>query len=107
MVDFINKNKRFFKPFKNAFFVISIVFAIWMLFFDTNSWFIHNELNNDIKALENEKLDLEYFAQIALDRINEMRKQAAEYADQLKQGKFQHKNLSIDADILAPVFIIP
>tara|TARA_B100000745_G_C20034338_1_gene352230 strand:- start:311 stop:643 length:333 start_codon:yes stop_codon:yes gene_type:complete len=55
MVDFINKNKRFFKPFKNAFFVISIVFAIWMLFFDTNSWFIHNELNNDIKALENEK----------------------------------------------------
>tara|TARA_R110002073_G_scaffold24309_6_gene82285 strand:+ start:1858 stop:2190 length:333 start_codon:yes stop_codon:yes gene_type:complete len=55
MVDFINKNKRFFKPFKNAFFVISIVFAIWMLFFDTNSWFIHNELNNDIEALENEK----------------------------------------------------
>ena len=59
------------------------------------------------KALENEKLDLEYFAQIALGRINEMRKQAAEYADQLKQGKFQHKNLSIDADILAPVLIIP
>jgi len=55
MVDFINKNKRFFKPFKNAFFVISIIFAIWMLFFDTNSWFIHNELNNDIKALEEEK----------------------------------------------------
>jgi len=28
------------------------------------------------KALENEKLDLEYFAQIALGRINEMRKKA-------------------------------
>jgi cell division protein FtsB len=32
-----------------------MVFAIWMLFFDSNSWFIHNELNNDIEALEEEK----------------------------------------------------
>lgn len=55
MVNFLNKNKRFLKPFKNVVFVISLVFAIWMLFFDTNSWFIHNELNNDIKALENER----------------------------------------------------
>ena len=55
MVDFIKKNKRFFKPFKNVVFVVSLVFAVWMLFFDTNSWFIHNELNNDIEALENER----------------------------------------------------
>jgi cell division protein FtsB len=26
-----------------------------MLFFDSNSWFIHNELNNDIEKLEEEK----------------------------------------------------
>ena len=32
-----------------------MIFAVWMLFFDSNSWFIHNELNNDIEALENEK----------------------------------------------------
>jgi cell division protein DivIC len=55
MTKFVNTNKRFFKPFKNIFFLIFIVFAIWMLFFDTNSWFIHNELNNDIEALEDEK----------------------------------------------------
>ena len=55
MVNFLNKNKRFLKPFKNVVFVISLVFVIWMLFFDSNSWFIHNELNNDIKALENER----------------------------------------------------
>ena len=46
MVNFLNKNKRFLKPFKNVVFVISLVFAIWMLFFDSNSLFIHNELNN-------------------------------------------------------------
>ena len=55
MTTFFSKNKRFFKPFKNVFLIIFMVFAIWMLFFDSNSWFIHNELNNDIEALEEEK----------------------------------------------------
>ncbi len=55
MTIFKNKYKRFLKPFKNMFFLIFIMFAVWMLFFDSNSWFIHNELNNDIEALEVEK----------------------------------------------------
>ena len=50
-----NKYKRFLKPFKNIFLLILIVFSVWMLFFDSNSWFIHNELNNDIEDLEDEK----------------------------------------------------
>jgi cell division protein FtsB len=49
------KYKRLLKPFKNVFLLILIVFSIWMLFFDSNSWFIHNELNNDIEKLEEEK----------------------------------------------------
>ena len=32
-----------------------LCFAIWMLFFDANSLLIHNELNNEIKDLEDEK----------------------------------------------------
>lgn len=35
--------------------LILILFLIWMLFFDTNSYLIHNELNNDIDALEDNK----------------------------------------------------
>lgn len=50
-----SKYKRLLKPFKNVFLLILIVFFIWMLFFDSNSWFIHNELNNDIEKLEEEK----------------------------------------------------
>jgi len=50
-----SKYKRLLKPFKNVFLLILIVFSIWMLFFDSNSWFIHNELNNDIEKLEEEK----------------------------------------------------
>ncbi len=32
-----------------------ILFLVWMFFFDTNSFFIHQELNDDIKKLENNK----------------------------------------------------
>lgn len=43
------------RHFKNIFILISIVFAVWMLFVDSSSLMIHNELNTDIEALENEK----------------------------------------------------
>jgi cell division protein FtsB len=46
---------KYLKPFKNVFVLVLIIFAVWMLFFDSNSWFIHNELNEDIDKLEEEK----------------------------------------------------
>ena len=49
------KKNKYLKPFKNWFILIFVGFSVWMLFFDTNSWLIHNELNTDIEALENEK----------------------------------------------------
>jgi cell division protein FtsB len=51
---FLNKYK-FLKPFKSAFVLVLIGFAVWMLFFDSNSWFIHHELNSEIDDLETEK----------------------------------------------------
>lgn len=50
----IKKNK-YLKPFKNIFLLIFVVFVIWMLFFDTNSWLIHHELNTEMEDLENER----------------------------------------------------
>lgn len=35
--------------------IIVIFFVIWMIFFDTNSFLIHKELNDDIRALEENK----------------------------------------------------
>ncbi|GAA4238899.1 hypothetical protein GCM10022291_31130 [Postechiella marina] len=46
---------KWLKPFKNVFILTLIAFTVWMLFFDNNSWFIHNELNNEIDALKTEK----------------------------------------------------
>ena len=35
--------------------IITIAFIIWMTFLDTNSFQIHNELNNEIDMLEKKK----------------------------------------------------
>jgi len=32
--------------------LIVLVFLVWMVFFDTNSWFIHQELDEDIEGLQ-------------------------------------------------------
>ena len=50
-----SSKKQILKIFKNAFILIFAVFAIWMLFFDTNSFLTHVELNREIDDLENEK----------------------------------------------------
>jgi len=35
--------------------IIIIIFIIWMIFFDSNSILVHNELNNDINDLNDQK----------------------------------------------------
>lgn len=47
--------KKSLKPFKNIFFVVILVFIVWMLAFDANSWLIHRELNNEIDKLNLQK----------------------------------------------------
>lgn len=49
------QNKRWFKIATNTYVLILLVFVIWMLFFDTNSFLIHKELDDDIEALEENK----------------------------------------------------
>ena len=48
-------NKKFTNFFKNPMVFIVLIFVIWMIFFDTNSLIIHNELSNDIDKLKKQK----------------------------------------------------
>lgn len=58
-------------------------------------------------AMKNEKLDFHYFAEKALNQINQMRKKAREYADNIQAGDYRHQNADIEAEIYAPVLILP
>ena len=49
------KNKKWVRIISNKYLLILILFFVWMFFFDTNSCFIHQELNDDINKLENNK----------------------------------------------------
>lgn len=48
-------NPKHIKRFKNLYVIIFVVFAVWMLFFDANSFLIHHELNSEMNDLENER----------------------------------------------------
>ena len=61
-------NKKFTNFFKNPIIFIVLIFVIWMIFFDTNSLIIHNQLSNDIDKLNKQK---KYF-------INEIDKDKSE-----------------------------
>ena len=50
--------KRFTSFFKKShlpFTLLGIIFLLWMLFLDTNSFLIHRELDQEIKELEAQK----------------------------------------------------
>ncbi len=47
--------KKWFRIISNRYFIIVLLFIVWMIFFDTNSFFVHRELNADINELEKNK----------------------------------------------------
>ncbi len=46
------RQKKWVRFISNKYVLILILFIAWMIFFDTNSYFIHNELEGEIEALE-------------------------------------------------------
>ncbi|MCM5663952.1 FtsB family cell division protein [Galbibacter mesophilus] len=53
------RKSKWFRFFSNIYVLVLTFFVIWMLFFDTNSyWFTHRELNKEIEKLEEQKYHL-------------------------------------------------
>ena len=61
------KNNKWIRIIGNKYLIITVFFVFWMLFFDTNSFLIHKELNVDIKKLEENKKA--YLEEIINDKI--------------------------------------
>lgn len=61
------RNKKWFRILSNRYVLILLIFAFWMFFLDSNSWFVHNELNQEINELHSNK---EYYQkEISKDRV--------------------------------------
>ena len=52
----------------NRYTVIFIFFLVWMFFFDSNSWLVHQELNREIQKLHTSKQY--YTKEIAKDKAD-------------------------------------
>jgi len=60
------RRKRWFKIVSNKYVLLLLIFAFWMFFLDSNSWFIHHELDQEIDELET---NMEYYQkEIAKDK---------------------------------------
>lgn len=46
------KSKTWFKILSNKYVLVLLIFCIWMLFLDSNSWLVHRELNQEINEIE-------------------------------------------------------
>tara|TARA_B110000483_G_scaffold225153_1_gene284571 strand:- start:2356 stop:2667 length:312 start_codon:yes stop_codon:yes gene_type:complete len=75
---------KLFKPLKNIYVLILIVFIVWMTLFDANSWLMHADLNQDIEDLN---LKIEFYKSeiskdqkeiISLNSVNGIEKYARE-----------------------------
>lgn len=94
----IHHKSKYFKPFKNIFVIILIIFGVWMLFWDANSWLIHHELNTDITDLEDEK---EYYhKEIEKDKKAIKALSNAEGIEKLAREKYYMKKENEDIYII-------
>ena len=46
------KQKTWFKILMNRYGFVLLIFLVWMIFFDTNSWITHQKLNHEISEIE-------------------------------------------------------
>ncbi|MDQ7916475.1 septum formation initiator family protein [Mesonia sp. MT50] len=46
---------RWFRIISNKYVLILLLFGVWMLFLDSNSWLVHQELNEDINELKDNR----------------------------------------------------
>jgi hypothetical protein len=49
------KSGKWYKILLNKYLIVAVFFVVWMIFFDQNSYFIHKELNKEIKELNHDK----------------------------------------------------
>ena len=60
------KQSKTFKIISNRYFIILLIYIIWMVFFDENSFLIHRKINKEINQLET---DINYYKkEIELDK---------------------------------------
>lgn len=90
--------KPAFKILTNKYLLVTIVFVVWMIFFDENSWINHQKLNKEINDLTKEQKY--YKTQIGKDKkiIDDLKKE--ENAEKFAREEYKMKKKNEDIYII-------
>jgi len=90
------KDTRVFKFVWNRYFVLTVAFAVWMIFFDQNSFFVHRELDKQIKLLEVDEQYYQEHLDSESEKLNQLNSNPAEIERIAREKHFLKKD---DEDI--------
>ncbi|MDT0645178.1 septum formation initiator family protein [Zunongwangia sp. F260] len=92
------RNKPWVRFISNKYVLLSLIFAGWMFFLDSNSWFVHHELNQEVNELKENK---EYYQnQIAHDKAIIQQLQDSVQLEQFARQKYYMKRADEDIYII-------
>ncbi|MCZ6594383.1 MAG: septum formation initiator family protein [Bacteroidetes bacterium] len=94
------KQKKWFRILGNKYMLILILFLVWMFYFDTNSYFIHKELNDDVNALEETKEF--YNEEIKKDKAFIEKMKDSDEVEKYAREKYYLKKQNEDIYIIEP-----
>ena len=83
------KENKFLRFISNRYVIIFIAFAVWMLFFDENSFFVDREFNQTIDKLEADKEFYQTEIKKDTQKINEL--EDPEKLDKFAREKYKMK----------------
>lgn len=72
------KKRKWFKQLLNKYVIVSVLFVVWMLFFDQNSYLIHRDLDKQIKELKHDKRTFTEKLEKEKQKIDRMKKDSNE-----------------------------
>ena len=90
------KDTRVFKFVWNRYFILTVAFAVWMIFFDQNSFFVHRELDKQIKLLEVDEQYYQEHLDTESEKLNQLNSNPAEIERIAREKHFLRKD---DEDI--------
>jgi cell division protein FtsB len=92
------RNKPWVRFISNKYVLLILIFAGWMFFLDSNSWFVHHELNQEVNELKENK---EYYQnQIAHDKAIIQQLQDSVQLEQFARQKYYMKRADEDIYII-------
>ncbi|PID68709.1 MAG: septum formation initiator [Flavobacteriales bacterium] len=89
------KNTKIIRFFNNRYIIIFLLFLVWMLFFDENSYLTHRGLNKEIDKLEKTN----QFYQSEIEKDQELLKNLENEDSLIKYAREQYKMKRKDEDI--------